>query len=81
MNKNFIVEFLMGKIDYSKEDQEIIDGIEEAKQEMNVASCMFENVSDPKLIEVAIYSQEVARKRYEYLLSLAKKREITRKIE
>lgn len=81
MNKNFILEFLMGKIDYSKEDQEIIDGIEEAKLEMKVASCMFEDVSDPKLIEVAIYSQEVAKKRYEYLLNLAKQREITRKVE
>jgi len=81
MNKNLIVEFLMGKIDYSKEEQEIIDSIEEAKEEMKVASCMFDNVSDPKLIEVAIYTQEAAKKRYEYLLSLAKKREITRRIE
>ncbi|MEG0857585.1 MAG: DUF2508 family protein [Terrisporobacter sp.] len=81
MNKNFILELLMRKIDYSKEDQEIIESIEEAKLEMKVASCMFENVSDPKLIEVAIYSQEVAKRRYEYLLSLAKKREITRKVE
>ena len=81
MNKNLIIEFLMGKIDYSKEDQDIIDSIEAAKEEMEVASCMFENVNDPKLIEVAIYTQEAAKKRYEYLLSLAKKREITRRIE
>ncbi|MBU3137814.1 YaaL family protein [Clostridium gasigenes] len=80
MNKNLIVEFLMGKIDYSKEDQQIIDGIEDAKLEMEVASCMFESVNDPRLIEVAIYSQEAAKKRYEYLLSLAKERQITRAI-
>lgn len=81
MNKNFILKFLMGKIDYSKEDQDIIDDIEDAKLEMKVASCMFEDVSDPRLIELAIYSQEVAKKRYEYLLNLAKQREITRKVE
>lgn len=81
MNKNLIVEFLMGKIDYSKEDKQIIDSIEQAKAEMEVASCMFENVSDPKLIEVAIYSEEAAKKRYEYLLGIAKERELTRRVE
>lgn len=80
MNKNLIVEFLMGKIDYSKEDRQIIESIEEAKLQMTVAGCMFDNVSDPKLIEVAIYTQEAAKKRYEYLLGLAKEREITRRI-
>lgn len=71
----------MGKIDYSKEDKQIIDSIEQAKAEMEVASCMFENVSDPKLIEVAIYSEEAAKKRYEYLLGIAKERELTRRVE
>lgn len=70
----------MGKIDYSKENQEIIDSIEEAKAEMEVARCMFENVSDSKLIEVAIYTQQAAKTRYEYLLGLAKKRQITKDI-
>ena len=33
---------------------------------------MFDNVSDATLIEVAIYSENVARKRYDYLLSIAR---------
>lgn len=81
MNKSLILEFLIGKIDYSKEDQDIIESIEAVKEEMKVASCMFDNVSDPKLIEVAIYREQAAKNRYEYLLGIAKKREITRKIE
>lgn len=80
MNKGFIADFLVNKIDYSKENQDIIDSIEEAKAEMEVARCMFDNVNDLKLIEVAIYSQAAAKTRYEYLLGLAKKRQITKGI-
>ena len=42
--------------------------------EIESAECMFNSVSDPKLIEAAIYRSEAAKKRYDYLISLAKKK-------
>lgn len=41
-----------------------------------MARSMFNNVNDDKLIEVAIYSENVARKRYDYLLSIAREKGI-----
>ncbi|MBX7419904.1 YaaL family protein [Clostridium chauvoei] len=81
MNKGIIADLLMQRVDYSKEDQEIIDNIEDARMEMEVARAMFDFVSDPKLIEVAIHAEDVAKMRYDYLISLAKKREIRIKID
>ena len=46
--------------------------MENAKREISAARSMFDNVSDDTLIEVAIYSENVARKRYDYLLSIAR---------
>ncbi|AYE34225.1 YaaL family protein [Clostridium septicum] len=81
MNKGIIMDLLMQKVDYSKEDQEIIDNIENARMEMEVAREMFNAVSDPKLIELAIHAEDVAKMRYDYLISIAKKREIRRNID
>ena len=53
---------------YSK----LMEDMENAKMEISVARSMFNNVNDDKLIEVAIYSENVARKRYDYLLSIAR---------
>jgi len=53
---------------YSK----LMEDMEIAKMEISVARSMFNNVNDDKLIEVAIYSENVARKRYDYLLSIAR---------
>ncbi|MDI6601855.1 MAG: YaaL family protein [Thermoanaerobacteraceae bacterium] len=47
--------------------------IERAKEEMQYAENYFESVSDPDLIDHAIYYREAARKKYAYLLKLAKK--------
>lgn len=81
MNKGIISEVVMAKIDYkSKEDNELIQCIEETKVEMDVARAMFDFVSDPKLIEVAIFSEEVAKRRYDYLITIAKQRGINKKI-
>jgi Protein of unknown function (DUF2508). len=49
-----------------------MEDMEIAKMEISVARSMFNNVNDDKLIEVAIYSENVARKRYDYLLSIAR---------
>ncbi len=78
MNKNNIVEYLISKADDNNDMYvKLLEDMEIAKMEINVARSMFNNVNDDKLIEVAIYSENVARKRYEYLLSIAREKGIS----
>ena len=72
MNKKNIVEHLMNKTYTPNMYEKLIEDMETAKMEISVARSMFNNVNDDKLIEVAIYSEHVAIKRYDYLLSLAR---------
>ena len=72
MNKIDIVEHLMNNTDNANAYAKLMEDMESAKMEISVARSMFNNVNDDKLIEVAIYSENVARKRYEYLLAIAK---------
>ena len=50
----------------------ILNEIQESIMEMEAAEAIFNNVNDSKLIEAAIYRQEAAKKRFDYLLSVAK---------
>lgn len=43
-----------------------------AKQEMQDAENFFDNVSDPELVDHAIYKMEAAKSQYVYLLKQAK---------
>ena len=72
MNKRNIVEHLMSKKDDVNVYAKLMEDMETAKMEISVARSMFNNVNDDKLIEVAIYSENVARKRYDYLLAIAR---------
>ena len=72
MNKKNIVDHLMNKNDDLNVYVKLMEDMEIAKMEISVARSMFNNVNDDKLIEVAIYSENVARKRYDYLLAIAK---------
>lgn len=74
MNKKNIIQYITGIKE--NEGLDIVDAIEDAKAELEAARSTFDNVQDSKLIELAIYAEEVALKRYEYLLSLAKERDI-----
>lgn len=76
MNKNNIIEYLRNIKGCPKEENEIMKAIEDTKIELDCARSIFDNVSDPKLIEMAIFAEEVAKKRYEYLLAIAKERGI-----
>lgn len=76
MNKRNIVEYLMYKTDTVNMYEKLLEDMEIAKMEINAARSMFNNVNDDDLIEVAIYSENVARKRYDYLLSIARKKGI-----
>ncbi|MBE6053121.1 MAG: DUF2508 family protein [Clostridium sartagoforme] len=79
MNKFAILDLLFKneekkRIEYSEEDIAILKDIEETIKEMEVARALFNSVSDPKLIELAIHEEDVARTRYDYLINMAKKR-------
>lgn len=85
MNKIAILDLLFKnvekkKIEYSDEDIAILNDIEETIKEMEVARALFNSVSDSKLIELAIHEEDAARTRYDYLISIAKSRDL-RKIE
>lgn len=73
MNIKNILNFIL--LNYYKDNKDIdkvIKEIQETIIEINVAESMFNSVDDPKLIEAAIYREEAAKKKFDYLLSVAK---------
>ena len=83
VNKITILDWLFknvkkNKREYSDEDRAILKDIEETIKEMEVARVLFNSVSDHKLIELAIHEEDVARTRYDYLISMAKSRDLRR---
>ena len=85
MSNNIVLRFLMQEVEtnkkkYTEEDLLLFEAINESIMEMEVAQSLFNWVSDPKLIDLAIHTEDVAKSRYNYLIALAKKREL-RKID
>lgn len=72
MNRKFIIDSLPKDIKYSEEQRQIIKSIEEAKEELSRARQYFELVSNPNLVDYAIYMEQAAKSRYSYLLAEAK---------
>lgn len=82
MNKKNIIEYVIGKVGYdinndSILDEDIVKEVENSLLEIETARNIFNAVDDPKLIEVAIYSEEIAKQRFDYLISIAKARGIS----
>lgn len=74
MNKKKILDFLL--IRYEKEERiskETINELKDTINEMAAAESLFNITDDPRLIEVAIYKEEAAKKRFDYLFKIAKK--------
>ena len=57
-----------------QQDQELIRCVQHAMEEWNQAEKLFESVSEPELIDYAIYRIEASKKRYMYLLKKAKEK-------
>lgn len=72
MKKNNIKEYLNNILGNRSKKEYILEQIEATKAEMEIASSAFDNVKDPLLIEVAIYAEKAAMKRYSYYMNLAK---------
>ncbi|MFL0251438.1 DUF2508 family protein [Clostridium neuense] len=64
------------KSSLSIEQKKLLLAIEEARHEWKQCSEYFDVVSDPKLIDYAIYKEAAAKSRYMYLLMQAKKMDI-----
>lgn len=76
MNKKTIVEEVATAISYLSQSEDIINAIYEAMEDWENASAYFEVVSDPKLVDYAIYLEAAAKSRYTYLIGEARKKGI-----
>ena len=71
-------------VKYDNDDRvsdKVLEEIQASIREMEAAESMFNSVDDPKLIEAAIYREEAAKKKFDYLLSVAKEQYSRQKIE
>lgn len=73
INKNWVSEENK-KATLDKE--KILQLIEIAKLEMNIARENFNYLDEPKLIEMSIYQEQAAKSKFEYLISEARKKGI-----
>lgn len=67
---------LMENPDESQKQKPLLDVVEDAKREWEDAHNLFEEATDPLLIEHAIHRLDAAEKKYMYLLSSAGKERI-----
>jgi diacylglycerol kinase len=72
---NDIISYLLNNLQGIREkdeNEEFLKIISIAKQEMLDAQCYFDNVTEPELVDHAIYKMDAAKSQYVYLLKLAK---------
>ena len=82
MNIKNVLSLILVK--YNNDDRisdKVLEEIQESIREMEAAESMFNSVDDPKLKEAAIYREEAAKKKFDYLLSVAKEQYSREKIE
>ena len=82
MNIKNILSLILAKYNNdTRINDKVLEEIQESIKEIEAAESMFNNVEDPKLIEAAIYREEAAKKKFDYLLSVAKEQYSREKIE
>lgn len=64
-----------------KEKQKLLNEINRAKLEVKTAEYFFQFVSDPELVDVAIYELEAKKSRYRYLIKVAKEKGIKKSLQ
>ena len=65
--KNYLMDIFGNKSngEETRDDkQELVASVHAAKQEWQAAQTYFENVSEPDLVDYAIYKMETARRKY-----------------
>jgi len=63
------------------EREKMIRDIQRAYIDVTTAESFFQVVSEPELVDMAIYNLEAKKSRYAYLIKLAKRKGIKRTIE
>lgn len=76
MDRIKIIEMILNSKHYSKDEKEVIAGIEEAILELEVAKNGFNNVNDKNLIDICIHKEDEAKSKYTFYLSQAKAKNI-----
>jgi len=61
--------------------EKVLEEIQESIKEMQAAESMFNSVDDPNLIEAAIYREGAAKKKFDYLLSIAREQYSKQKLD
>lgn len=61
------------RLNNNKEYRNIMQSIDETLREIECIRNNFDNVNDPRLIEMTIYNEKAAKARYCYLISEAKR--------
>lgn len=79
--KNILCLILAKYNNDTRISDKVLEEIQESIKEIEAAESMFNNVEDPKLIEAAIYREEAAKKKFDYLLSVAKEQYSRQKTE
>lgn len=70
--KNFLGNFKIQKTQKNDAMDDLYVNLEKAKKEWEDAKNVFENVSEPDLVDFAIYNIEAAEQKYVYLLKQIK---------
>lgn len=69
------------KSDKDKEKQKLMTEIKRAQTDVKTAEHFFQFVSDPELVDVAIYDLEAKKSRYRYLIRVAKEKGIKKSLQ
>lgn len=69
------------KLEKEKDKQKLIKEIRRAQIDVETAEHFFQFVSDPELVDVAIYELEAKKSKYRYLLRMAKEKGIKKSLK
>lgn len=72
---HFVEDMILKKstIDEQESKESLVTLVNRARFEWEQTQALFEEVQDPDLVDHAIYAMEAAKKKYVYLLKLARK--------
>lgn len=71
----------INKVNKDKDKEKIIKEIRRAQMDVSTAENFFQVVTDPELIDVAIYELEAKKSRYQYLLKVAKEKGVKKSLK
>jgi len=73
MDRKNIVSYLIKKSKYTEEQKRLLNAVDKAREDLNIARQYFNTVNDPRLVDYAIYMEEAAKAKFMYLLNEAKR--------